>query len=416
MKGVFGTQLAHNWHMDFVHEKRERYFGSMPTHLVERWHTPLGAPLSARGRGRGGSPRGDSGRRSAAAAGRAPGARGRGAAGSSCGRLAALPIQDVGIPDGSSRGGAPAGVAAALARAAHEAAGPAARPGVWGSGDPAGQASARSLASRPADGGPARAAAAPPSETGDDRWLGVKRPRGVPEHPLVGGPSRSMADVLAERARGQIAAVRPSSKGGSADSSAEQFVQLLSRALRGASDSGESDALGLGGAAGSSADSAVPTGVAAKRQHYRRVATEQPGKLFRAGLTTMGEQLSPLDSLEDETSEVPAIVLKYFLMVFMPQHSIKGIGVGMYRELRTLAEVMDLLIVGKTPEALDMLMQRMKACMMSIADRDWSSAKWLELIPPSEGQTVVSQADEELAQQVTLSELKLAKLRAELGR
>ncbi len=74
------------------------------------------------------------------------------------------------------------------------------------------------------------------------------------------------------------------------------------------------------------------------------------------------------------------------------------------------------LLVGKTPEALDMLMQRMKACIMSISDRGWSAAKWLELIPATEGQLVVSQADEELAQQVTLAELKLAKLRADLGR
>ncbi len=225
-----------------------------------------------------------------------------------------------------------------------------------------------------------------------------------------------MADVLAERARDQIAVARPTSKPPGTDASAEQFVQLLSRALRGASEGGESDAYVLGGAAGSSSDSVMPTGVAARRQHYRRIASEQPGKLFRAGLTTMCEQLSPLDALEEETSEVPAIVLKYFLTVFMPQHSLKGIGIPMYRELRTLAEVMDLLIVGKSPAALDMLMQRMKACMMSIADRDWSSAKWLELIPHSEGQSAVSQADEELAQQATLSELKLAKLRAELGR
>ena len=111
---------------------------------------------------------------------------------------------------------------------------------------------------------------------------------------------------------------------------------------------------------------------------------------------------------------MPAVVLKYLLTTFIPQNPVKTIGVDMFRQLRTLAEAMDALIEGRTPAALDLLMQRFKACQLSLQDRSWSAAKWLELIPPTEGQTAVSAADEELAQQITLAELRLSKLRHEL--
>jgi hypothetical protein len=52
---------------------------------------------------------------------------------------------------------------------------------------------------------------------------------------------------------------------------------------------------------------------------------------------------------------------------------------------------------------------------MAIADKRWDAARWLELIPPSEGQNVVSAADEELTGQISLADLRLQKLRADLA-
>jgi hypothetical protein len=192
--------------------------------------------------------------------------------------------------------------------------------------------------------------------------------------------------------------------------SAEAVVRLLARALQPGAGSGDPDGLGLSGAFGGSPDGGVPAGLAAKRAHYRRVAAEHPGRLFRAGLTTMAEQLSPLDGGE-YSSEVPPIVLKYLLTTFLPQNPVKAIGSDMYRQLRTIAEAMDALIEGRVPAALDLLMQRFKACQLSLQDRSWTAARWLELIPATEGQSAVSPADEELAQQITLAELRLSKLR-----
>ena len=111
---------------------------------------------------------------------------------------------------------------------------------------------------------------------------------------------------------------------------------------------------------------------------------------------------------------MPPIVLKYLLTTFLPQNPVKAIGSDMYRQLRTLAEAMDALIEGRVPAALDLLMQRFKACQLSLQDRSWAAARWLELIPATEGQTAVSPADEELAQQITLAELRLSKLRQDL--
>ena len=86
---------------------------------------------------------------------------------------------------------------------------------------------------------------------------------------------------------------------------------------------------------------------------------------------------------------MPAVALKYYLTTYIPQISVRAIGLDMYRQLRTLAETMDLLVQGRTPQALDMSMQRFKACQLAVADKCWNAARWLELIQPTEGQNVV---------------------------
>jgi hypothetical protein len=306
--------------------------------------------------------------------------------------------------------GAPGGVGVALARAAEAGLGPLGRR--------APDAAAGGTRTPPASRGGRLPARGDPDQgvwrEGDDVSVGdaetasAKRARSEP-----GSGEGRLADVLAQRARARIAASAAARSAEQAPG-ADAAVKLLLRALQSPGGAGESDGLGLGVGSVGPSDGAVPAGVASKRTHFRRLASEHPGRLFRAGLSSMEEQLSPLDGA-DGGEEVPAVALKYLLTVYTPQNPVRTVGLDMYRQLRTLAECMDLLVQGKTPQALDLLMQRFKACQLAVADKRWDAARWLELIPPTEGQNVVSAADEELTGQISLADLRLQKLRAELA-
>ena len=389
-------------------------FGDRPADLEARWHgggphPPLRAPAVGRGRRL------------------APPAR---MAGGSAANLRAAVAQRAGqsvlsaaagaAPTSKAAGkrerpaersaGAPGGVGAALARAAVAGLGP--------QGRRAPSAAAQGTRSPPVLRGGALAARGCPDQgvwgegdavsVRDSEAASPKRARSEP-----GGGEGRLADVLAQRAHARIAA-SAAARTAEQPTGADAAVKLLLRALQSPGGQGESDGLGLGVGGSSSSDGIVPAGVASKRTHFRRLASEHPGRLFRTGLASMEEQLSPLDSAEGST-EVPAVALKYLLTVYTPQNPVRAVGLDMFRQLRTLAECMDLLVQGKTPQALDMLMQRFKACQMAVADKRWDAARWLELIPPSEGQNVVSAADEELTGQISLADLRLQKLRAELA-
>ena len=117
------------------------------------------------------------------------------------------------------------------------------------------------------------------------------------------------------------------------------------------------------------------------------------------------------DGFEDE---LPVIPQKYLMTVFLVQHPVASIGDEMYRQMRTLAEVLDLLLEGRNLEAMDMLMQRFKACQLVCRDRNWRSARWLELIPPDPDMTAVGIDEEELLRKIEYGELKLAELAAKI--
>ncbi|CAE8664718.1 unnamed protein product, partial [Polarella glacialis] len=63
--------------------------------------------------------------------------------------------------------------------------------------------------------------------------------------------------------------------------------------------------------------------------------------------------------------------------------------------------------------ALDVLMQRMKSCMLAHRTHSWETAKYLELLPLEIG-TAVSQDEEELVQRVATGDLKVKELAARL--
>ena len=88
-----------------------------------------------------------------------------------------------------------------------------------------------------------------------------------------------------------------------------------------------------------------------------------------------------------------------------------GVSVRNERELRTLAEALDALLTGDITRAADIVMMRFKAVELATTSQDWSSAKFLELIPQTQVSSFTDMEKEAIAKQ-KLRDAKLAKLLA----
>ncbi|CAK0814337.1 unnamed protein product, partial [Prorocentrum cordatum] len=152
---------------------------------------------------------------------------------------------------------------------------------------------------------------------------------------------------------------------------------------------------------------------AASRAFFRRTARDTPGKLLTAHLSHLNQFLST-KGMHDAEEELPPIVNKFLLNIFLASHPVSAIGEDMFRQMLTLSESLDLLIQGKLPEAMDMLMQRFKACQLACKDKHWRSARWLELIPPDADMAAINIEEEELLRKIEYGELKLAELAGKL--
>ncbi|CAK0868476.1 unnamed protein product [Prorocentrum cordatum] len=153
--------------------------------------------------------------------------------------------------------------------------------------------------------------------------------------------------------------------------------------------------------------------LAASRAFFRKTARDTPGKLLTAHLSHLKQFLST-KGMHDAEEELPPIVNKFLLNIFLASHPVSSIGEDMFRQMRTLSESLDLLIQGKLPEAMDMLMQRFKACQLACKDKHWRSARWLELIPPDADMAAINIEEEELLRKIEYGELKLAELAGKL--
>ena len=92
-------------------------------------------------------------------------------------------------------------------------------------------------------------------------------------------------------------------------------------------------------------------------------------------------------------SHTPAVAMNHVLTVMLP--ALQGkVGLRTQRELKTLAEVIDKLALGMPSRAADVLAQRVKALERATVDGGWSTAQFLELLPP-ESSTLLER-DEEL--------------------
>ena len=90
----------------------------------------------------------------------------------------------------------------------------------------------------------------------------------------------------------------------------------------------------------------------------------------------------------------------------MPNYPIRTIGVDMYREMRTLAEVLDLMLKGKNMQACDMVMARFKACQQRVKDGNWNAAKWYELIPADDSHLAFNADEEDTVHSIQLREAR----------
>ena len=86
----------------------------------------------------------------------------------------------------------------------------------------------------------------------------------------------------------------------------------------------------------------------------------------------------------------------------------------MYRELRTYAEAVDGLLRGNTLQVLDLLTQQFRATCMAIDEKFWSTARHLQLVPPSQT-SAVGFDDLDRVRRIEQAEVKAAELRKKLA-
>ena len=153
-------------------------------------------------------------------------------------------------------------------------------------------------------------------------------------------------------------------------------------------------------------DSDVLAGLHSRRQKLRNLAKQHPGRLLVAGMQNFAEHLGQAfgDSSDDP---LRPLATRYLLSVVAPSYPGQTLSDADYRELRSLAEMLDQLVRGETATLGDFLVQRFKAKLMATRDASWGAAKYLELIPidPIHHGTTVE--EEEWVRKLRIREAKL---------
>jgi len=123
-----------------------------------------------------------------------------------------------------------------------------------------------------------------------------------------------------------------------------------------------------------------------------RYHKKYPGKLARGGLQRMEElvgQRYPAGTVPEQT--LKAIATVYLHSNYLALHPAAALGLRNLRELRTLASVVDHILMGNLELSLDVLFQRWKSIERAVADGAWSAARWHELIPTGDSLLVPRQ-------------------------
>ena len=204
------------------------------------------------------------------------------------------------------------------------------------------------------------------------------------------------SSVLAERAAAKAKAAAVSSASSAAGNRPEASDAALKRLLSSFAGDGDlaEDSLEVGGGA-----------LGNRRMLFRRIAKEHPGKLSLQTIHDLRMRMDASD-VEIPADEYSPIFLRYLLQVYSVHNPPEAIGVSAHRELRHYAEIADGVMRGNLPQVLDLVTQAFKAKMLQIEDGgDWSTARWLHLIP-EESLSAVPEGDVEAARRIQASKLK----------
>ena len=114
---------------------------------------------------------------------------------------------------------------------------------------------------------------------------------------------------------------------------------------------------------------------------FKELSARDPGRLYKRGLKNMVRFLAPRAGTPGESSALQGRAVEYLTTVSSVANG--TVGVRNERELRTLAESIDLLAGGNLGALGDVLMQRFRAVETSVQENgSWELARHLEVIPP----------------------------------
>jgi hypothetical protein len=141
-------------------------------------------------------------------------------------------------------------------------------------------------------------------------------------------------------------------------------------------------------------------------QKVQKLALMAPGALSLLALSKMRSYLlasgGAFAATMTHDDSLPPVVSSYLALVYFPSHPESKVGLRMSREMKTLGMIADHVLSGRLCEAMDTLLQRLKALELVNEQQTWNQARWLELLPPSD---VSAWSREELRE--AMSEQKL---------
>ena len=140
----------------------------------------------------------------------------------------------------------------------------------------------------------------------------------------------------------------------------------------------------------------------------QRRATQFPGLTVKEGLAGMARYLPRCVGGVTLGSWEPRVV-QYLTTVL--DRGPKDVGMRNRRELRTLAEALDMLLEGDPLRAADVLMARFSSVELASTDQTWAVSQHLELVPGA----VSGVATEKAKHAASKEELLRQKLMGTLG-
>ena len=83
--------------------------------------------------------------------------------------------------------------------------------------------------------------------------------------------------------------------------------------------------------------------------------------------------------------------------------------------MRSLADTADHMLQGHLDSAMDTIVFLLKAELKAHKDRNWTTAKYLQLLPPDNMGSATNADEEEMLQNIAVSDMKYSKLSKEVG-